>query len=476
MPAGATHPDEAPQRTHEGAAEHGRDRRRAASVPLLPYAREEHQRARLLKIVRASFLIAFLTVTILAVLAATDDYDLERVSIGPFALLRSWWITTILAVLFAGIAFAADRLTPTKKISTLGAVFFGLVVAMLASFALGSIVDLIADLWDVRDADGNPPTLLATIKVLLGIGIGYICIATVLQTKDDFRLVIPYVEFAKQLRGPRPLLLDSSTLIDARIADVAALGIAQTALIVPRFVVEELQTLADSADPIKRSRGRRGLGVVARLRADATLDVVIDETSLSARGVDQMLVDLARRTDATIATTDAALASVAGINGAKALSMHDLARACTPITHADESFRIQLVREGEQPGQAVGYLDDGTMVVVNNASNQIGAMVRVAAESTIPTAAGRLIFAKLDGAGPEEDAAAGTESPPVEQPAADNAPPSAADTPSRPPTAGPGVVGPAADNLAQTPTDPPSRPVQRPSQRQRAMTRRNPRR
>ncbi len=452
---------------------------RPSQPAILPYDRAERQRKRLLKIVRAGFLIAFITVTFLAVLAATEDYNLERVSIGPFAFLSTWWLTTILAVLFAGTAFAADQLTPNKKISTIGAIFFGLVVAMLASVALGTVIDLVAELWDVRTADGTPPAIIETIKVLLGIGIGYICISTVLQTQDDFRLVVPYVEFAKQIRGPRPLLIDSSTLIDARIADIAGVGILQTTLIVPRFVAEELQLLADNADASVRSRGRRGLDVIARLQSDPTLDVVIDETLLTARGVDRMLVDLAQRSGAMIATTDTGLAAVAEINSIAVLNIHALAKACRPVTLEGESFKVRLIRVGEQPGQAVGYLEDGTMVVVNHAEHAIGAQVRVSAQSTIPTAAGRMIFAALtEPASPAEPGDEPTQTPSTPSPApSENGPEGDAGgaAPDEPlqqhdPSEKPDESDPAAPR--RTPTG----PLATPSQRQRAVSRRNPRR
>ncbi|MEO0630090.1 MAG: PIN/TRAM domain-containing protein [Planctomycetota bacterium] len=438
---------------------------RTVQPDILPHDRAEQQRKRLLKIVRAGFLIAFITVTFLTVLAATDDYNLERVSFGPFAVLSSWWLTTVLAVIFGGLAFAADRLTPNKKISTLGAIFFGLVVALLASFALGSVIDLVADLWDIRTADGTPPAIIDTIKVLLGIGIGYICISTVLQTQDDFRLVIPYVEFAKQIRGPRPLLIDSSTLIDARIADVAGVGILQTTLIVPRFVAEELQLLADNQDASVRSRGRRGLEVIATLQDDPKVDVVIDETQLSARGVDRMLVDLAQRSGAIIATTDSGLAAVAEINGVSVLNIHELAKACKPITFEGESFRVRLVRAGEQPGQAVGYLDDGTMVVVNNAEHAIGVEAGVSVESTIPTAAGRMIFAAL--AEPiDVPTDSGQAAPSENEPESSEPGDSERSEPAAPDETTPAVRA--------APTGP--NPRATPSQRQRAVSRRNPRR
>ncbi|MEL6499620.1 MAG: hypothetical protein AAGJ54_09940 [Planctomycetota bacterium] len=447
---------------------------RPTQPEMLPYNRAEQQQKRLLKVVRAAFLIAFITVTVLTVLAATDDYNLERVRFGPFAVLSSWWLTTVLAVIFGGLAFAADRLTPNKKISTLGAIFFGLVVALLASFALGSVIDLITDLWDIRTADGTQPAIIDTIQVLLGIGIGYICISTVLQTKDDFRLVIPYVEFAKQIRGPRPLLIDSSTLVDGRIVDIAGVGILQTTLIVPRFVAEELQLLADNPDASVRSRGRRGLQTIAQLQGDPALDVVIDETLLTARGADRMLVDLAQRSGAMIATTDTGLAAVAEIDSIPILNIHTLAKACKPVTVEGESFQVRLVRAGEQPGQAVGYLDDGTMVVVNHAEHAIGSQTMVSVESTIPTAAGRMIFASLIEPGEQDNPERAQAGDPDSLSAAttENHASADGDDLTEPPAASAAASAPHSQR--QPPMGP--NPHASPSQRQRAVSRRNPRR
>ena len=165
---------------------------------------------------------------------------------------------------------------------------------MLATYALGSVIDLLGDGLRHDHADGrrrsSSPSRSSSASRLCYLGI-----TTVLQTQDDFRLVIPYVEFAKQIRGPRPLLLDTSALIDARIADLADTGIIQSPVVIPHFVVAELQLLADSSDKLKRARGRRGLDVIARLQRAAALDVSIDETAVPGKAVDQMLVELARR-------------------------------------------------------------------------------------------------------------------------------------------------------------------------------------
>lgn len=427
-----------------------------------PYLRAQRQRDKLLRLVRAAFFVVFVTVTALAILSRTLGDD-DAVLFGDVALEGTWWATLLLAVLFGAAAIATDALTPSKKISTLSAVFFGLLVAMLATFAMGSIIDLLVELWEITTAGGATPTIVRTIKVLLGIGLAYVCISTVLQTQDDFRLVVPYVEFAKQLRGPRPILLDTSTLIDARIADVAATGIFQAPMLVPAFVVEELQALADSGDSVRRERGRRGLGVIADLQGAPLLDVVIDQTAVPARSVDQMLVELARRTGAIIATTDTGLAAVAKINAVGVLSVHDLARACKPVTLAGEGFLIRLVRPGEQPGQAVGYLDDGTMVVVGEGAGLIGRTVEVLAQSSIPTAAGRLVFARLsEPAGPESDHAS-PEPKPTAGVQREDAEPRPENHPAPPTLEGP----------ATTPV--PSQP-RRPGLSTRAATGRNPRR
>ena len=360
---------------------------------LHPFQRVERQRSALLRLVRAGFLIVFITTASLAVLNTVEG-DPDRVNVFGIAIKSTWQVLLTLALLIGGAAWATDLLTPTKKISTLMSIFFGLVIAMIATYAIGIIIDLLVELYSLGTL--RDPIVL-TAKAFIGIGLTYICIATVLQTQDDFRLVIPYVEFAKQLRGARPLLIDSSSLIDGRIADVAQTGIFQAPIVVPRFIVHELQLLADSTDSLRRARGRRGLDVIAQLQREARLDVTIDETAIPSKSVDQMLLELARRTNAIIVTTDTALGRVSNIHDVPVLSMHQLAIACKPVTGTGEHVRLQLIKQGEQPGQAVGYLPDGTMVVVNEADTMIGESIEAEVESTIQTSAGRMLFARVAG-------------------------------------------------------------------------------
>ena len=192
----------------------------------------------------------------------------------------------------------------------------------------------------------------------------------------------------------RPLLIDSSVLIDGRIIDIAGTGFLQAPLIIPRFVVAELQTLADSQDSLKRAKGRRGLDYIARLQRTPRIDVSVDETPVPGKSADQMLVEMARTMPALILTTDVALAQVARIENIGVLSINDLANALKSSVVAGESISVKLLRAGEQPGQAVGYLPDGAMVVAENGEPLIGKVADLTVISSLQTSAGRPIFAR----------------------------------------------------------------------------------
>jgi uncharacterized protein YacL len=351
-------------------------------------------RSAFLTAVRMAFLILMLTVTLLTIIRTESK--------APDAsFFQQWWLPFGAAAVLSLAFLAADLLTPRKKISTLSGVMLGLVAGLLAAIALGFVIDLVAESWDLT----HVPRIVGLTKILVGIAMCYLGISTILQTQDDFRLVIPYVEFAKQMRGVRPLLLDTSALIDARIVEVAETGISQAPIIIPQFVVAELQRLADSADRMKRTRGRRGLEIVARLQRSPLLDVSIDETPMPSKAVDHMLVDLARQLPAIIVTTDVGLRQVAGIHGVVVLNLNDLANALKPNLIPGEQLTLELIRRGEQRSQAVGYLPDGTMVVAEDGVDYIGSEVSLTVTSSLQTSAGRMIFGRIDGDGAGETAA-----------------------------------------------------------------------
>jgi len=352
-----------------------------------PIEAAERRRHSTLLVVRICFLTLFLVVafwSILSVTTRSDPADIQR-AIG-------WWAQTLgVAAVLGALVIVVDILTPRKRVGTIFSIFVGLLAAMLAAAAVGFIIDLLAITFGFADAK----TLIATTKVLTGIGLAYLCISAVIQTQDDFRLVIPYVEFAKELRGPRPLLLDTSALIDARIADLCSTGIIQYPIVIPHFVVAELQLLGDSQDKLKRGRGRRGLDVITRLQRTPALDISIDETPIPGKAVDQMLVELAKRMEAVIVTADVGLNRVAGIQGVRVLNLNEVANSLKPALIPGEQLSIRLIKPGEQSGQGVGYLDDGTMVVAEDGRPHVGQQVTLTVTSTLQTSAGRLIFGRV---------------------------------------------------------------------------------
>ena len=342
------------------------------------------------KAMRAIFLILFIVVVSLGLVTVSEDTE-------SFKLVENWWVVLILSLGFFGCVVLIDILTPNRKLSTISAILFGTLAGLLSTVVLGFVVDVITKTYQL---DGPyAPTILLT-KVVLGLGLCYLGITTVLQTRDDFKLVIPYVEFAKRVRGVKPLVVDSSALIDGRILDLAHTGMLPSELIIPSFVIAELQLLSDSSDRLKRTSGRRGLEMVSRLQQEPRASVQIEE-SLATGPVDQLVIDLARDVPATVVTTDVGLAQVAGIQGVPVLNINDVANALKPNVIPGVALELELLRKGEHDGQAVGYLDDGTMVVAENGESKIGERVGLTVTSTTQTSAGRLIFGRI----PEDESA-----------------------------------------------------------------------
>ena len=361
---------------------------------LRPTEAADRRRTIVLRIVRAAFVALMIT---FALLAALQQQQSEK---RLFLSESGGWMPVIASISVAAIlivvAIAVDFATPKKKISTITGVIFGILAGVLATAALGFIIDLLLESWvQNKDAIDVLRPVANSLKVLIGITLSYIGVTTVLQTQDDFRLVIPYVEFAKQIRGVRPLITDTSALIAGRLPDVATTGFLQAPIVIPRFVIVELQALADSDDPLKRAKGRRGLELAAKLQRIPRLDVTIDERPVSGIGVDQMIIELARLMPAFVVTTDVALAQVARLNGIAVLNINDLANAIKTAAIPGQTVTVQLMRPGEQPGQAVGFLPDGTMVVAEHAATLIGSTVDLVVSSSLQTSAGRLIFASL---------------------------------------------------------------------------------
>jgi len=216
------------------------------------------------------------------------------------------------------------------------------------------------------------------------------------SNRDEFSLIIPYVRFARETTQHEPLVVDTNVIIDGRIADLCATGFLSRALIVPRFVLGELQTLADSRDSIKRERGRRGLEILNQLQKSREIELTIHDTTGDADlSIDARLVRTAKMLQARLLTNDQALCQVARLQQVPALNLTDLARALRPSAAAGDELELNLVKEGRESHQAVGYLPDGTMIVVNHARPYLGKVATVIVSSALQTGAGRLIFAEI---------------------------------------------------------------------------------
>jgi uncharacterized protein YacL len=222
-----------------------------------------------------------------------------------------------------------------------------------------------------------------------------------MRTKDDVRFVIPYVEFAKQIKGARPLVLDTSVIIDGRIADLCQSKLFDAPLVVPRFVLNELQLIADSADKLKRGRGRRGLDILNNMQADSIIDVEIDDTVVpdaeDVKGVDQKLMVFTKNCNGRLATTDYNLSKVAQVREVDVVNINDLANSLKTVALPGETMKVKIIKPGEEAEQGIGYLADGTMVVVEGARNKIGRELLISVTSSLQTSAGKMIFGKFEG-------------------------------------------------------------------------------
>jgi uncharacterized protein YacL len=304
------------------------------------------------------------------------------------------------ALIFAGIVATGifvvtiDLAVRNKQITTISAVYFGLLLGMLLGTLFSSALAPFLPDWTTDKQTQEAVRLLITVVCC------YVSISTLLQTKDEFRFIIPYVEFSKQVKGGRPLVLDTSVIIDGRIADICDTRFIDTKMIVPRFVLQELQSIADSSDKLKRNRGRRGLDMLKRMQNNAKVELQIHEANLpelrDVRGVDESLVLLAKALGARVVTNDYNLNKIAQLQGVDVINLNELSNALKSVALPGETLNVRVVKQGDQLGQGVGYLDDGTMVVVEQGRSFIGQEVPITVTSVLQTSAGRMIFGRID--------------------------------------------------------------------------------
>src|ERR1700736_6296627 len=304
------------------------------------------------------------------------------------ALIGNSWPGLVLGIVFGLVVVLIDRLLKGFSVPLFSSATFGLLLGLLfANLLMASQV-----------LRYQSETTQWAVRLIVYTAFGYLGMMLAMRSsRDEFSLIIPYVRFARETTQHEPLVLDTNVIIDGRIADLCATGFLSRSLIVPRFVLDELQTLADSRDPTKRERGRRGLEILNELQRARDIELTIHESSSDDRetAVDARLVHTAKLLQARLLTNDNALCQVARLQQVPALNLNDLARALRPMVVVGDEIQLSLVKEGREQHQAVGYLADGTMTVRTHARPHLGKTTTEVVASALQTTAGRLIFAEL---------------------------------------------------------------------------------
>ncbi len=300
-------------------------------------------------------------------------------------------LAVMIGLLLGALVILVDVLLKGFSLRGLSAITFGLGMGTLIAYFIST-----SPLFRFGE-----PQIIYLSQLGLFIVSTYLCTVIALRGKDEFNLVIPYVRFVPHDVDVPLVVVDTSVLIDGRIARVCEAGFLNAALIIPRFVLNELQAVADSGDPHKQARGRHGLEVLNELRRIKRLDIRISESEVTKQeDVEAKLVFLAQTMRAKLLTTDYNLAKMAEFQGVPWLNLNELARSLRPEFMLGETVEVELVKAGKDEGQAVGFLEDGSMVVVNSSRAYLGRRVSAEIISILPTAGGKMIFAKLLTAAP----------------------------------------------------------------------------
>ncbi len=314
-------------------------------------------------------------------------YAISQVRPELTGLSHSGLIGMLMGFGFGGWMVAVDEMLKGFSLRAFSATTFGLL--------LGTVVALLVDSSGLFvNAD---PNIRWVIRLGLFLGFGYIGIILAMRSnKEDFSLIIPYVRFAPQNKPDNLLLLDTSVIIDGRIADLIETRFLEGLIVVPRFVLKEIQQIADSSDAIKRARGRRGLEMLNRLQHNPHTEVRIHDGDFpEEKDVDSKLIRLARNLNARLFTNDYNLAKIAELQKVSYVNLHEVAKCLKVTLLPGEILQLKLVREGKDKGQGVGYLPDGTMVVVNNGQPYIGQQMEVQVQTLLQTGAGIIVFADI---------------------------------------------------------------------------------
>jgi len=296
--------------------------------------------------------------------------------------------------LAAGLCFALvlviiERFLKRVSLRDLLASLLGLIAGLVAA-------NLLVFLTSVIIEEGENDGVLRMVAAGSSLTLGYLGMAVAYKKRDEFNFLVPSgTSYSRRTQSNDLKILDTNVIIDGRILDICETGFIEGTLIIPRFVLKELQYIADSSDILRRNRGRRGLDILHAMQKSPNIDVRIsEEDSLDIEEVDAKLIALARSMGAKVVTNDFNLNQVAELQAVTVLNINELANAVKPVILPGETMTVRVVKEGKEYGQGVAYLDDGTMVVVDNGRTLMGQSVDVMVTSILQTAAGRMIFTK----------------------------------------------------------------------------------
>ncbi len=299
------------------------------------------------------------------------------------------WISAAVGAIIALCIILFERRIRRASLKTLIGAAVGSIMGIVGAFLIGSLISR-------QESPAVPAEVKTYVTLALTFFMAYVGLM-VGAAKGDYLELSALGGILTDKAARRDLkILDTSVIIDGRIADVAETGFLTGSLIIPQFILRELQQVADSPDSSKRQRGRRGLDMLHRLQNNSSLDIQIVETDFPAvREVDLKLIELGKQLDAVIVTNDFNLNKVSQVRGVSVLNINELANALKPVVLPGEAMRVFILKEGKEYNQGVAYLDDGTMVVVDNARKLIGKNTDIAVTSVLQTTAGKMIFGRL---------------------------------------------------------------------------------
>ena len=341
--------------------------------------------------------LGYIISIIIVFILSTLIYRSQETSLNIYSWLGIILITAIFGTFFylfrkyAGFYFlenlnkfslSFNRMSAIDILVALGGLIIGLVIGVLLTYPLSFL----------HIQNTMIPFIVTLICGIVGLALGIV-------RKEDI-MIFTGIPKMKLLRGQNNIakILDTSSIVDGRIADICKTGFVEGDMIIPRFVLKELQQVADSQDPLKRSRGRRGLDILNKMRKEKKVNIrIVERDFIEVRDVDAKLIKMAKVMGAKVITNDFNLNKIAELEGVEVLNINELANSLKPYVLPGEELKVQVIREGKESDQGVGYLDDGTMVVIEGGKKYINTVIDTVVTSVLQTPAGRMIFAKPRG-------------------------------------------------------------------------------